>query len=206
MSNAQKYAIENYSNKYCIEYKEEMLDTKKFFKNEKLCIEIGFGMGHATSAIAEKNPETDYLGVEVHTPGVGRLLSEIENRELKNLKIIQHDAVDVLNNMIADNSVHGFHIFFPDPWPKKKHWKRRLINNEFCNILVNKLKKDGYIYTATDWEDYALQMFEVFSSEKKLENVYEKWAASPLWRPETAFEHKGLDKNHLIRELYYKRV
>lgn len=205
MSIGQKQALEKYSEKHCIEYTGKTLAFEENFKNP-LCIEIGFGMGNATTQIALRNPDNSYLGIEVHVPGVGRLLSNIENEGIENLKIINHDAVEVLNNMIPESSVEGFHIFFPDPWPKKKHHKRRLINPEFTALLVSRLKVGGYIYTATDWEDYADQMIKVLSANQDLENEFESWAEKPVWRPETAFESKGKKKNHVIRELYFKRV
>jgi tRNA (guanine-N7-)-methyltransferase len=205
MSIGQKQALENYSEKHCIEFSENMLDYKKYF-DHSLCIEIGFGMGYATSQIAKQNPDKSYLGIEVHVPGVGRLLANIENDGIPNLKIINHDAVEVLKTMIPESSVEGFHIFFPDPWQKKKHQKRRLINPEFAALLVSRLKIGGYLYTATDWEDYAEQMVRVLSANPDIKNEYEHWAEKPIWRPETAFESKGKKKNHVIRELYFKRV
>ncbi len=206
MSSGQKKAIETLSDKYCIEYKRETIDFRNYFRQGDVCIEIGFGMGVATAEIAAKNPDMNYIGIEVHKPGVGRLLAAIEKTGLKNLMIINHDAVEVLTEMIPDNSITGVHIFFPDPWPKKKHHKRRLINTEFVSLLRKKLTPDGYIYAATDWEDYAGQMLKVFNSAKGLKNQFDKWAESPVWRPETAFERKGINKNHVIRELYYKSV
>jgi len=165
MSIGQRQALENYSQKHCIEYSGQPLDYSEYFKNQ-LCIEVGFGMGNATSQIALHNPDISYLGIEVHVPGVGRLLSNIENEKIDNLKIINHDAVEVLKTMIPESSVAGFHVFFPDPWPKTKHQKRRLINTEFTALLVSRLKIGGYIYTATDWEDYADQMLDVFSANR----------------------------------------
>ncbi len=206
MSPLQREAYEKHYKKYSIEFGAELNINRIFGDPESLCIEIGFGMGTATAEIAEKNPDKAYLGIEVHTPGVGKLLSEIENRGLENLRIIKYDAVQVLKTMFSEESVGGFHIFFPDPWPKKKHNKRRLINDDFTKLLVSRLKKGGYIYTATDWEDYAEQMFEVFERNPELENSFEKWAENISWRPETGFERKGLNKNHLIKELYYIRV
>lgn len=204
MSKAQKNAIENFTDKHCIEFTAETLDYSQYFKTDEICIEIGFGMGKATVAIAEKNPETGFIGIEVHKPGVGKLIAEIEKRNLTNLKVINHDAVEVLKTMIPNSSVSGFHIFFPDPWQKLRHHKRRLINTEFARCLIQKLKPGGYIYTATDWENYAEQMLQVFSNEEKLINQFPDWADSPVWRPETAFENKGLKKDHIIRELFFK--
>lgn len=205
MSKGQKRALSELYPKHCIDYKHEIEDFSRFFEGKKLCVEIGFGMGAATAELAEKNPDINYIGIEVHKPGVGRLLMNIEVKNLKNLKIINHDAVEVIENMIADSSVDGFHIFFPDPWHKKKHHKRRLINAGFTKLLTTKLKQGGYIYTATDWEDYANQIYDVFEQTYNIKNVNDKWANNPISRPETAFEAKGKNKNHIIRELFYTK-
>jgi tRNA (guanine-N7-)-methyltransferase len=206
MTPGQKQAIELFSGKYCIPYADEYINKSDYFNSETLCVEIGFGMGMATAEIAENNPEMGFLGIEVYKPGVGRLLSEIERRGLDNLKIVNHDAVEVLENMIGDCSIDGFHIFFPDPWPKKKHHKRRLINRVFAALLEKKLKPGGYVYAATDWEDYAEHILGIFSENPNLENLYTDWAVRPVWRPSTAFEIKGIGKKHTIREIYFKSV
>ncbi|HAK47357.1 MAG TPA: tRNA (guanosine(46)-N7)-methyltransferase TrmB [Spirochaeta sp.] len=206
MSKGQKIALELFSEKYCIDYRDKELNIIDEFGRDDLFIEIGFGMGTATSEIAENKPELNFLGIEVHKPGVGRLLADIEERKLKNLRIINHDAVEVLENMIPDSSIAGFHIFFPDPWPKKKHYKRRLINDDFTALLVKKLRPGGYIYATTDWENYAEQMLEVLSRNNRLKNDFERWADPTVWRAQTAFERKGLDKDHVIRELYFINV
>ncbi|MBI9105437.1 MAG: tRNA (guanosine(46)-N7)-methyltransferase TrmB [Spirochaetales bacterium] len=205
ISSGQKLAIEKYSEKHCIKYSGQKLDISEYFSHP-LCIEIGFGMGTATAQIAHRNPDKSFLGIEVHLPGIGRLLSKIEEDGIGNLKVINHDAVEVIETMIPESSVEGFHIFFPDPWPKTKQQKRRLINQEFTQLLVSRLKVGGYIYMATDWEHYAQQMLRVLSANQDLQNEYELWAEKPIWRPETAFESKGKKKNHIIRELYFKRV
>ncbi len=206
MSKGQRAAWDNLKEKYSIEYSDKLIDFTEIFGSGNVCIEIGFGMGTATALIAEKNPEMNFIGIEVHRPGVGRLLADIEEKNLCNLKIINFDAVSVLKTMVPEGSVSGFHIFFPDPWPKQKHQKRRLINDNFTQLLVNKLADGGYIYTATDWENYAEQMLQVFNANKNLQNQFPDWAESPLWRPQTAFERKGLDKKHVIRELFFKKV
>ena len=205
MSKGQKKAFDTLSGKYCFEYKNDLISIDDNPTSKPLCVEIGFGMGTATAEIAHKNPDTDFIGIEVHKPGVGRLLMYIEELSLENLKIINHDAYEVLTDMLPDASIDGFHIFFPDPWPKKKHHKRRLINDNFVELLVKKLKTGGYIYSATDWENYAEQMLDVFSRNNSIENQYEKWADSPMQRPSTSFEKKGISKNHVIRELFFKK-
>jgi tRNA (guanine-N7-)-methyltransferase len=161
-------------------------------------MEIGFGMGHATIEIAERNKDKNYLVLEVHTPGVGKVLSKIEERSLTNIRIIQYDAVQIIRNMITINTLEGVHIFFPDPWPKKKHHKRRLLQNGFIKELIILIKKGGYLYIATDWEDYAQQILLVLGEFTELVNPYGKFAKGIEWRPNTSFEKKGLAKNHII--------
>lgn len=204
MSSGQRAAYENLKEVHCIKYENKQIDFNAEFPGcEEHYLEIGFGMGDVTHLIAEKNPKNAYIGIEVHSPGVGKLLSEIEKKGLKNLKAIEHDAVDVLTNMIPDDSLEGIHIFFPDPWQKKKHNKRRLIQPDFTELLTKKIKPGGYLYAVSDWEDYAVQILEVFSKTEKLKNKYPLWADPQEWRTETKFESKGLKKNHLIREVFF---
>jgi len=179
----------------------------KFFGNENpMVIEIGFGMGKATSLIAEQNPGINYLGVEVHRPGIGKLLWEIEKRNLKNIRIIEGDAVEILERHIKDSSVSAFHIFFPDPWPKKRHYKRRLVTRPFTDLLASKLVPDGYLYMVSDWADYGDWALRELSATPGLRNKYAGFAEHQQWRPQTEFERKGLLKNHEIRELYFQRT
>ncbi len=204
MSDGQRTAYENLKDVHCINYDNNQLDFKELFPDFKhYFLEIGFGMGDVTHILAEKNPQNAYIGIEVHSPGVGKLLSEIEKKGLLNLKVIEHDAVDVLTNMIPDNSLDGIHIFFPDPWQKKKHKKRRLLQPDFTNLLTKKIKPGGYLYAVSDWADYAEQILQVFSSTENLRNKYKNWADPQEWRSETKFERKGLNKNHLIREVFF---
>jgi len=190
-------------------YSYSFCENKPLFENEvnqrDLIIEIGFGMGDATYRIALENPEKDYLGIEVYRPGIGKLLSMIEQENISNLKVIEYDAVEVLKNMIPENSISGFHIFFPDPWPKKKHHKRRIIQEDFVNLLTKKLINGGYIYAVTDWENYAEHMKAVFDGEKQLRNRYDGFAEPQQWRPFTKFERKGKAKSHAIYELLYEK-
>ena len=171
-----------------------------------LVIEIGFGMGIATSIIAEQNPGINYLGIEVHRPGIGRLLWEIEKRGLKNVRIIEGDAAEILEQKIKDNSVSAFHIFFPDPWPKKRHHKRRLITRPFTDLLAAKLLPAGYIYMASDWADYSEWALRELSATPGLANKYSAYAEHQSWRPETEFERKGIKKKHDVRELYFLKI
>jgi tRNA (guanine-N7-)-methyltransferase len=182
-----------------------LLDFPRIFGNDNpVVVEIGFGMGIATAQIAEVHPDTNYIGIEVHTPGIGRLLWEIERRQLKNIRIIEHDAVEVLERA-ADASVSGFHIFFPDPWPKKRHHKRRLIQKPFTETVSAKLKSGGYIYMVTDWAEYGDWSLAELSAVAGLKNAYNGFAPPQTWRPKTKFEQKGLQKGHEIRELLFKK-
>jgi len=201
---AQKKAYDTSGEKYLLIFSQREIDFKEIFSNENgVTLEIGFGMGDATAEIAQANPDKNYLGIEVHRPGIGRLLWEIEKKSLCNVRIIEHDAVSVTQKMIPKNSLDAVHIFFPDPWPKKRHRKRRLIQRPFTDTLVSCLKQGGYLYMVTDWEDYALHALEELSASCALRNAYETFAQPQSWRPLTKFEQKGMNKEHVIRELYF---
>ena len=167
-------------------------------------LEIGFGMGESTARIAQAQPERDFLAVEVHTPGVGSLLKQIQEAGLSNLRIIQHDAVEVLDHMIADASLDGVHIFFPDPWHKKRHHKRRLIQSEFVRRLCRKLKVGAYLHVATDWQEYAEWVLEVLQAEPALANTAEKYAEKPDYRPLTKFENRGIKLGHGVWDIIFR--
>ncbi len=168
-----------------------------------LVLEIGFGMGDATATIAQALPGTDFIGVEVHTPGVGALLKQIGERGLTNLRLIQHDAVDVLEQMVGPAALAGVHVFFPDPWHKLKHNKRRLIQPAFVQLLVSRLAPGGYLHCATDWRPYAEQMLEVLSAEPALRNPFDGYAPKPDYRPLTKFENRGLKLGHGVWDLVF---
>lgn len=168
-------------------------------------LEIGFGMGGATAEIARHHPQNDYLGIEVHRPGMGNLLKLIEQDALTNLRLMSHDAVDVVNQMIAADSLDGVLVFFPDPWHKARHHKRRLIQPEFVRMLVSRLKPGGTIHCATDWENYAEQMLEVLSADPQLENTAADYAERPAYRPLTKFEARGLKLGHGVWDLVFRR-
>jgi tRNA (guanine-N7-)-methyltransferase len=212
LSAAQKRAYETWSPRYCVPFSAAPLDYAALFGNSRpVVIEIGFGMGRATARIAGENPDRNYLGVEVHKPGIGRLLWEIEARSLANIRIIEHDAVETLEKMIYNNSTSAFHIFFPDPWPKNRHHKRRLVTRPFTGLMAEKLLSGAYIYMATDSEDYARWALAELSATAGLRNPYAAgsgaletpgFAPARPWRPQTEFEAKGLAKNHKIWELY----
>ena len=169
-------------------------------------LEIGFGMGEGTAALASANPHIDYLGIEVHTPGVGNLLKLAEAGELTNLRIITHDAVEVLQTMLQPSSLAGAHIFFPDPWPKARHHKRRLIQPPFVALLASRLAVGGYVHLATDWIGYADQMLGVLTAEPLLSNTCDGFAPRPPARPLTKFEERGLKLGHEVRDLVFRRL
>jgi tRNA (guanine-N7-)-methyltransferase len=204
---AQQRAIETNMPRFGVEYSQDMLDLNALFGREQSgkVLEIGFGMGDSTAAIAAANPDIDYLGIEVHGPGVGNLLRLIEAAQLTNLRLVQHDAVEVLNNMIPDGALDGVHIFFPDPWHKKRHNKRRLIQSPFISMLCSKLKTGAYIHVATDWQEYAEWVLEVLSAEPLLENTAKDYAPRPEYRPLTKFEKRGLNLGHGVWDLIFLR-
>lgn len=207
MTDSQKRDYETLSTRWCIPFEKKPLNFADIFNNSNpVVVEIGFGMGAATAIIAEQNPNINYLGLEVHTPGVGRLLGNIRDKNLQNLLIVEHDAMEVLEYMIPDNSVSGFHVFFPDPWPKKKHHKRRLMQRPRTNLLSQKLYEGGYVYMATDWEPYAEFALEELSLTENLKNKYDGYAPHQSWRPETKFEHKGLLAERKICELFFEKT
>jgi tRNA (guanine-N7-)-methyltransferase len=204
---AQQRAVETLLPAYGIPYAPVMLDLDAAFgRASPKILEIGFGMGTATAQIAQANPDKDYLGVEVHTPGVGNLLRLVQEHNLTNLRVIQHDAVEVLHDMIADSALDGIHIFFPDPWPKKRHHKRRLLQAESLRLLCGKLKPGGYLHFATDWEEYARWALELLRAEKQLNNTVQDYAPRPEYRPLTKFEQRGLNLGHGVWDLIFRRV
>ncbi|MBQ7158372.1 MAG: tRNA (guanosine(46)-N7)-methyltransferase TrmB [Treponema sp.] len=207
-TNSERKYYEELHDTFCIPYDKTPLDYVKVFgNNNPVVIEIGFGMGKATALIAEANPQINYIGMEVHKPGVGKLLGEIKERGLKNLRIIEHDAMEVLaDGEIPDESVSAFHIFFPDPWQKKRHCKRRLVQRPRTNLLTKKLIPGGYLYFVTDWLPYAEFGLAELTQTEGLRNKYEGFAPHQEWRPETRFEQKGLDANRVIKELFFEKV
>ena len=204
---AQRKACDTLAENFVIPFSDETPDYNKIFKTENnnvnIIMEIGFGSGFATAEIAQANPDKNYLGVEVHRPGIGRLLREIKERNLSNIRIIEYDAAYVAQKMIHPGSLDGIHLFFPDPWPKKRHHKRRLIQRPFTEVLADCLKQGGYLYMVTDWEDYAICALEELTATANLHNAYEKFAPPQTWRPLTRFEQKGIAKDHVIREIYF---
>ncbi len=206
VSIAQQRAIDTLLPRFGIPYSAQALDLELTFgRTAPKILEIGFGMGDSTATIAQAHPENDYLALEVHTPGVGNLLKEIDAQQLTNIRIMQHDAVEVLRDMIGEATLDGVHIFFPDPWHKARHNKRRLIQAPFIAQLVQKLKPGGYIHVATDWQDYAEQVLGVFSAEPLLQNTAPDYAPRPAYRPLTKFEQRGLKLGHGVWDLMFIR-
>ena len=206
VSSAQTRYFEEGMPRWGIPYRAALLDLDAVFgRQAPRILEIGCGMGETTATIAAAHPENDYLGVEVHTPGVGSLLKEIALRELGNLRVIQHDAVEVVRDMLAPTSLAGIHIYFPDPWPKKRHHKRRLIQPPFVALLAARLQPGGYFHCATDWEEYALQMLAVLGAEPLLENTAAGFAPRPDYRPLTKFEQRGQRLGHGVWDVIFKR-
>ena len=206
VSPAQKRAVEMLLPVYGIRYDTTPLSLNNAFgRAAPKILEIGFGMGESTATIAQTHPENDYLALEVHTPGVGNLLKLIEAQQLRNLRIIQHDAVEVLRDMIPDSALDGVHIFFPDPWHKARHNKRRLIQSPFIAQLAHKLKPGGYLHAATDWQDYAEQMLATLGAEPLLENTAEDFSPRPEYRPLTKFEQRGLRLGHGVWDVLFRR-
>jgi tRNA (guanine-N7-)-methyltransferase len=207
ISNAQRRAHTELLPLYGVVFSPAILDLDRLFgRGAPKILEIGFGMGETTAAIAQQHPENDYLGVEVHTPGVGSLLARIAELRLANVRVIQHDAVEVLENMIAPETLAGLHLFFPDPWPKKRHHKRRLIQGPFVSLLASRMKPGAVLHVCTDWEDYAAQMLQVFSAETTLENTAAGYAARPDARPQTKFERRGLGLGHRVWDLVFRKI
>ena len=206
MGTGQTRALQELGPRFVLPYAAQRLDLAATFgRQAPVVLEIGFGMGDATAAIAQGMPGTDFLGVEVHTPGVGALLKHIGEKQLGNVRIIQHDAVEVLEHMIAPDSLAGVHVFFPDPWHKKKHNKRRLIQGPFIAQLASRIAAGGYLHCATDWQPYAEQMLEVLSAESSLVNTAEGYAPRPDYRPLTKFENRGLKLGHGVWDLVFRR-
>ena len=206
VSNAQRRHYDEDLPRWGIPYAAAPVDLAAVFgRAAPKVLEIGFGMGETLAATAQVHPENDYLGIEVHTPGVGSLLKEIATRNLGNLRIVQHDAVEVLRDMIAPAALAAVQIFFPDPWPKKRQHKRRLIQAPFVRLLASRLAPGGTLHAATDWEEYAEQMLEVFAQEETLENTADDYAARPESRPLTKFESRGLRLGHGVRDLVFKK-
>jgi len=206
ITQGQQEALDAFLTKWSLAYRPSLLNLTETFEREAPTIlEIGFGMGETTEKIALARPDDNFLGVEVFNAGVGALLKRIEASSLNNIRIIQHDAVEVLRDMLAPQSLTGVHIYFPDPWPKTRHHKRRLIQPPLIELLASRMAPGAYIHCATDWEHYAAQMLAVLSAEPSLQNTCEGFAPRPDFRPLTKFENRGLRLGHGVWDVIFKK-
>ena len=204
----QTKAIQENFQKYAVIFQNKLTNFSDLFKNKNsdLILEIGFGMGTSTAEIAKSNLNKNYIAIEVHSPGVGNLLKLIKESDISNLKIIQYDAVEVLNLMVKNNSLDGIHIFFPDPWPKKRHHKRRLIQSNLLKLIAQKIKKSGYLHIATDWEDYALWIIDLLDKEELLQKTSNDFFKKPDYRPLTKYENRGIKLGYKVWDMIYRRI
>jgi tRNA (guanine-N7-)-methyltransferase len=206
MSPAQQRAIDTLMPTYGIPFADHPLDFDRAFgRRAPRVLEIGSGMGETTATIAQMRPDDDFVASEVHSPGVGSLLRRISELGLTNVRIIQHDAVELVAAMIPEGSLAGIHVFFPDPWPKKRHHKRRLLKPEFVRELALRLARNGYLHVATDWESYAQEILETLTAEPLLVNAAEGFAPRPAYRPMTKFEARGLALGHRVWDIRFRR-
>ena len=209
-TDAQQRALQNLWPRFGLPYQTQPLDLNACFGTEvgqrPKILEIGFGMGETTAKIAAMNPQNDYLAIEVHTPGVGALLLRIEEQQISNLRLLQHDAHEVLEQMIPAGSLNGVHVFFPDPWPKKRHHKRRLLQAPMVALIASRLAPGGYLHCATDWEEYAAYILQVLTAEPLLKNTVADYAPRPEYRPLTKFEQRGIRLGHGVWDLVFTRV
>ena len=208
ITKAQNKAIQENFQKHAVIFENKLTNFSDLFKikNNELILEIGFGMGTSTAEIAKSNLNKNYIAIEVHSPGVGNLLKLIQESDIRNLKIIQHDAVEVLNMMIKNDSLDGIHIFFPDPWPKKRHHKRRLIQSDLLKLIAQKIKKSGYLHIATDWEDYALWIIDLLDKEDLLQKASDDFFKKPDYRPLTKYENRGINLGYRVWDMIYRRI
>jgi len=207
MTESQKRALEGEGRRFLVGFDGTILDWTGIFGNAgPVVMEIGFGMGRATWQIAQGSSETNYLGVEVHRPGVGKLISELLERKIGNVRIVAHDAVEVLERGVAPASLFGIHLFYPDPWPKKRHHKRRIVRPGLADLMASRLAPGGYLYFVTDIEEYANSALEVLEATPGLKNKYEGFADRQGWRPETKFEARARLAGGGHRELFFEKM
>ena len=206
----QAKALAELGPRFVLPFQQQSLDAEKVFgRSAPLILEIGFGMGDATAHIAAVRPEDNFLCCEVHEPGVGALLKRVGEQGLGNIRILQHDAVEVLEHMLTAQSLDGVHIFFPDPWHKLRHHKRRLIQAPFVQQLLGRMKSGAYLHVATDWQPYAEHILAVLQAETALENASPRedgYADQPIYRPLTKFENRGIRLGHGVWDLVFKKA
>lgn len=206
MTAAQQRSLDEMMPVIGLPYRIAPLDLHAAFgRTAPKIVEIGFGMGETTARIAAAVPDSDFVAIEVHGPGVGNLCKLVAEQQLGNVRIMQHDAVEVLRDMIPEAALAGVHVFFPDPWHKKRHHKRRIIQPDFVALIASRLAPGGYLHCATDWEEYAHWMLEVLAAEALLENTADGFAPRPDYRPLTKFENRGLRLGHGVWDLVFRR-
>jgi tRNA (guanine-N7-)-methyltransferase len=207
ITQGQQLALENHWDRYCLDPNIDYDLNQVFGRVAPLIVEIGFGTGDSLAKMAVANPDKDYIGIEVHKPGVGHLMLVLDQLSLSNVRIYCHDAIDIIEHKIADNSLDGVHLFFPDPWPKNKHHKRRIVRASFVDLLARKLKPGGYFHAATDWQNYAENMLDVLSQGAGLSNTSgsKDYCERPEYRPLTRFEQRGMRLGHGVRDLIFRK-
>ena len=207
ITQGQQLALDNHWDKYCLDANADYDFNQVFGRSAPLIVEIGFGSGDSLAKMAAANPDNNYIGIEVHRPGVGHLMLLLDQQGLTNVRIYCHDAMDIIEHKIADNSLSGVHLFFPDPWPKKKHHKRRIVRPSFIELLTRKLKQDGYFHAATDWENYAEHMLAILSAGTGISNTSATgdYCERPEYRPLTRFEQRGLRLGHGVWDLIFSK-
>jgi len=203
----QQLALDNHWQRYGLDPKTPFNHEQAFGRQAPLIVEIGFGNGESLAAMAAANPETDYIGIEVHTPGVGHLMMLLDQQGITNVRIYSHDAIEVIENCLADDSLAGLHLYFPDPWPKKKHHKRRIVRTSFIELLGKKLQSGGYFHAATDWQHYAEWMLDLLTTTHILKNTSptQDYCEKPEHRPLTKFEQRGLKLGHGVWDLIFTK-
>lgn len=204
----QNFALENHWERFCLNPDIDVNFAEVFGNDAPLIVEIGFGNGDSLAKMAAENPEKNYIGIEVHRPGVGHLLMKIDEMQLSNVRIYCHDAIEILEKRVSNQSLAGLHLFFPDPWHKKKHHKRRIVRDNFVELLARKLAPNGYFHTATDWENYAEWMVEILNRAPNFENLSptQTFCERPGYRPLTKFEQRGIRLGHGVWDVMFKRV
>jgi len=207
ITQGQQLALDNHWDRYCLDPHADYDFSQVFGRTAPLIVEIGFGSGDSLAKMAAANPDNDYIGIEVHRPGVGHLMLLLDQLGLTNVRIYCHDAIEIIERKVADNSLAGVHLFFPDPWPKKKHHKRRIVRPSFVELLARKLQPGGYFHAATDWQNYAESMLEVLSAGTGICNSSNTgdYCERPEYRPLTKFEQRGIRLGHGVWDLIFRK-
>jgi len=208
MTDAQRNAVDTLWDKYCLDPEADCDLPAIFGRTAPVILEIGFGNGESLAKVAEDNPDQDYIGIEVHKPGVGNLLAQLERKEISNVRVFYHDAIEVLEKCIPDASLSGMHLFFPDPWHKRKHHKRRIVRPSFVKLIAQKIKPEGYFHAATDWQHYAVHILKILAVAEHFVNTSasQDYCTRPDYRPLTKFEQRGLRLGHGVWDLIFKRL